>query len=385
MVANTHSQSMQPTSMDISSMDTLSMDMPSIKGRIMIMAGGTGGHVFPALAVADQLRAASIAISWLGTQRGFESELVPAAGITLHCLDIEGIRGRGLSALIRAPILLWRSIRQALKVLSDFQPQVVLGMGGFASGPGAVAARLKGIPIVIHEQNSVAGTTNKLVARIARRVMQGFPGALARGEWCGNPVRPAIATLPPPQQRFAGREGLPRLLVLGGSRGALAINQMLPAALALIEPSQRPQVRHQTGKLHCAETQALYDAAGVSAEVVAFITQMDEAYGWADFAICRAGALTCAELTCAGLGALLIPFPYAIDDHQTVNGELLVGQGAAQMIAQGDLTPALLAEHISALCADSDRRLKMAMRARELAKTGAAERVAAVCLEVANA
>ena len=353
--------------------------------RVMIMAGGTGGHVFPALAVAEQLRAANASVAWLGTQRGIESDLVPAAGIVLNCIDIEGIRGRGLSALLKAPLLLWRSIRQALTVLSDFQPQVVLGMGGFASGPGAVAARLKGIPIVIHEQNSVAGTTNKLVSRIAQRVMQGFPGALANGEWCGNPVRSEIAGLTAPEQRLADREGLPRLLVLGGSRGALAINQMLPAALALIEPSQRPQVRHQTGKLHCAETQALYAAAGVSAEVVPFIDQMDEAYGWADFAICRAGALTVAELTSAGLGALLIPFPFAIDDHQTVNGQLLVEQGAALMIAQSDLTPALLAKQITALCGDSEGRLKMAISARQLAKTGAAERVADICLEVANA
>lgn len=368
----------------VANTSTLSTGTLSKSCRVMIMAGGTGGHVFPALAVADQLRSANASVAWLGTQRGIESDLVPAAGITLHYIDIEGIRGRGLSALLKAPLLLWRSIRQALTVLGDFQPQVVLGMGGFASGPGAVAARLKGIPIVIHEQNSVAGTTNKLVSRIAQRVMQGFPSALPKGEWCGNPVRPEIANLAAPEQRMAGREGLPRLLVLGGSRGALAINQMLPAALALIEPSQRPQVRHQTGKLHCAATQALYDAAAVSAEVVPFIEQMDEAYGWADFAICRAGALTVAELTSAGLGALLIPFPFAIDDHQTVNGQLLVKQGAALMMPQGELTPALLAEQITALCDDSQRRLKMAVSARQLAKSGAAARVANVCLEVAN-
>lgn len=374
----------------VANTSTLSTSGPSanILGtgcRVMIMAGGTGGHVFPALAVADQLRAANASVAWLGTQRGIESELVPDAGIALNCIDIEGIRGRGLSALLKAPLLLWRSIRQALTVLSDFQPQVVLGMGGFASGPGAVAARLKGIPIVIHEQNSVAGTTNKLVSRIARRVMQGFPGALPAGEWCGNPVRPSIANLAAPQQRLADREGPARLLVLGGSRGALAINKMLPAALALIAPSQRPQVRHQAGKLHSVETQALYDTAGVCADVVPFIAQMDEAYGWADFAICRAGALTVAELTSAGLGSLLIPFPFAIDDHQTVNGQLLVDQGAALMQAQKGLTPVILAEHIKRLCDDSDRRLAMAVNARQLAKSGAAERVADVCLEVANA
>jgi UDP-N-acetylglucosamine--N-acetylmuramyl-(pentapeptide) pyrophosphoryl-undecaprenol N-acetylglucosamine transferase len=363
----------------------LKTDASTAHCRVLIMAGGTGGHVFPALAVADQLRGASASVAWLGTQRGIESELVPDAGIPLNCIDIEGIRGRGLSALLKAPLLLWRSIRQALTVLSDFKPQVVLGMGGFASGPGAVAARLKGIPIVIHEQNSVAGTTNRLVSRIAQRVMQGFPGTLANGEWCGNPVRPSIANLAPPQQRLADRDGAPRLLVLGGSRGALAINQILPAALALIDPDQRPEVRHQTGKQHSEQTQALYAAAGVSAEVVPFIGHMDEAYGWADFAICRAGALTVAELTSAGLGSLLIPFPFAIDDHQTVNGQLLVDQGAALMQAQADLTPTLLAEQIKALCGDSERRMQMAVNARELAKAGAAERVADVCLEIANA
>ena len=187
--------------------------------RVMIMAGGTGGHVFPALAVAERLRSKNVKISWLGTARGIESELVPANGIELHHLSIEGIRGRGFAALLKAPVLLLRSLVQALKVLSDFKPSVVLGMGGFASGPGAVAARLKGIPVVIHEQNSVAGTTNRLSAKIATRVMQGFPDTLANGEWCGNPVRAEIVSLAPPQERFAKRTGRPRLLVLGGSRG----------------------------------------------------------------------------------------------------------------------------------------------------------------------
>ena len=350
--------------------------------KVMIMAGGTGGHVFPALAVADELRAADVGVSWLGTRAGIEAELVPANGIKLNYLDIEGIRGRGLLALLKAPLLLWRSIRQALSVLSEYQPQVVLGMGGFASGPGAVAARLKGIPLVIHEQNSVAGTTNRISARLARRVMQGFPGVFKRGEWCGNPVRPTIANLPAPELRFAQRTGAVNLLVLGGSRGALAINKILPEALALIDPQHRPQVMHQAGKLHCEMTRGLYRAAGVEAQVVPFIEQMEEAYSWADFAICRAGALTVAELTCAGLGSLLIPFPYAIDDHQTVNGKLLVEQGSALMIQQKDLSAKRLAEEITALCSSRKGLLEMAMGARELAKTGAASRVAKVCMEV---
>jgi len=353
--------------------------------KVMIMAGGTGGHVFPALAVADELRGLNSDVAWLGTRAGIEADLVPAHGIALHYLTIEGIRGRGLTALLKAPLQLWRSIRQALKLLADYQPSVVLGMGGFASGPGAVAAWLKGIPVVIHEQNSVAGTTNRLVAVIARRVMQGFPKVFSQGEWCGNPVRKNIEELPSPDLRFAKRHGPARLLVLGGSRGAVAINQLVPNALALIDPALRPEVMHQTGKADCEATAARYEVSGVKAEVVPFIDDMAAAYSWADFAICRAGALTVAELTCAGLGAVLIPFPHAIDDHQTVNGKLLVEQGCALMMQQKETTAEGLACHITALCDSASQRLDMAMRARELAKTGAARRVADVCLEVARA
>ena len=357
--------------------------------RVMIMAGGTGGHVFPALAVAEHLRIADARISWLGTRRGIESELVPSQDIDINYMDIEGIRGRGVGALLKAPILLWRSIRQALSVLAEFKPQVVLGMGGFASGPGAVAARLKGIPVVIHEQNSVAGTTNRLSSRIATRVMQGFPDTLKGGEWCGNPVRPAIANLAPPQKRLAEREGATKLLILGGSRGALAINSMLPKALARIDSSVRPEVIHQTGKAHLQATINDYQKLGLNVKngkinVVAFIDGMEDAYGWADFVICRAGALTVAELTSAGLGSLLIPFPFAIDDHQTSNGQLLVDQGAATMLQQSQLTPEILANEINSICNRPKQRLNMAMCARELAKNDAAQAVARVCLEVAN-
>jgi UDP-N-acetylglucosamine--N-acetylmuramyl-(pentapeptide) pyrophosphoryl-undecaprenol N-acetylglucosamine transferase len=357
--------------------------------RVMIMAGGTGGHVFPALAVAEHLRTADARISWLGTRRGLESDLVPSHGIDINYMDIEGIRGRGVGALLKAPILLWRSIRQALSVLAEFKPQVVLGMGGFASGPGAVAARLKGIPVVIHEQNSVAGTTNRLSARIATRVMQGFPDTLKGGEWCGNPVRPAIANLAPPQKRLAKRKGATKLLILGGSRGALAINSMLPKALARIDSSVRPEVIHQTGKAHLQATINDYQKLGLNVKngkinVVAFIDGMEDAYGWADFVICRAGALTVAELTSAGLGSLLIPFPFAIDDHQTSNGQLLVDQGAATMLQQSQLTPEILANEINSICNRPKQRLNMAMCARELAKNDAAQAVARVCLEVAN-
>ena len=357
--------------------------------RVMIMAGGTGGHVFPALAVVDELRKENVALAWLGTRRGIEAELVPKNQIDLHYLDIEGIRGRGLGALLKAPLLLLRSIVQSLHVLSQFKPEVVLGMGGFASGPGAIAAWLKRIPIVIHEQNSIAGTTNRISAIFATKVMQGFPNTLKRGEWCGNPVRFDIANLPPPQARFAGRTGKTRVLIVGGSRGALAINTLLPKALKQIDEEIRPEILHQTGKAHWQGTLDLYYAQDLNPQseqikVVDFIESMAAAYEWADFVICRAGALTIAELTSAGLGSLLIPFPFAIDDHQTANGQLLVNQGAAVMVQQAQLSAEQLAEQLVVICGDAEKRLNMAMRARELAKNSAAREVARICMEVSR-
>ena len=357
--------------------------------RVMIMAGGTGGHVFPALAVADKLKQQQVSISWLGTRKGIESELVPQQGIELHFLNIEGLRGRGLLALIRAPFKLLASIFQACTALSQFKPSVVLGMGGFVSGPGAIAAKLKGIPLVIHEQNSVAGTTNRLSANIATRVMQGFPNTFKQGEHCGNPVRAEIAAIKSPVERFSKRQGPMNLLVLGGSRGALAINQLIPEVLAKIEPQQRPQILHQVGGQHQKTTQDLYIAQGHNVEsesiqIVPFIDNMEQAYEWADFVICRSGALTVAELTAVGLGAILIPFPYAIDDHQTTNGEWLVNSGAAFIYQQRDINSQDLADQIVNLGNNPETRLKMANNARSLAKNGAAERVAKVCLEAAN-
>ena len=355
--------------------------------RVMIMAGGTGGHVFPALAVVDELRKENVALAWLGTRRGIEAELVPEQHIDLHYLDIEGIRGRGLGALLKAPLLLLRSIVQSLRVISQFKPQVVLGMGGFASGPGAIAAWLKRVPIVIHEQNSIAGTTNRVSALFATKVMQGFPNTLKRGEWCGNPVRFDIANLASPQVRFAGRTGKARVLIVGGSRGALAINQILPVALKQMDEAIRPEVLHQTGKIHWQDTVELYHAQGLNTQseqikVVDFIESMASAYEWADFVICRAGALTIAELTSAGLGSLLIPFPFAIDDHQTANGQLLVSQGAAVMVQQSELSAEQLAEKLVGICGDAEKRLDMALSARELAKNSAAGDVARICMEV---
>lgn len=357
--------------------------------RVMIMAGGTGGHVFPALAVAEKLQQQQISISWLGTRKGIESELIPQQGIELHYLNVEGLRGRGLLALLRAPFKLLSSIIQACSALTQFNPSVVLGMGGFVSGPGAIAAKLKGIPLVIHEQNSVAGTTNKLSAKLATRVMQGFPNTFNQAEHCGNPVRAEIEAIEPPKERLANRQGAMKLLVLGGSRGALAINKLIPEALATIDPQKRPIILHQVGDKHLQTTQEFYQAQSLDIEsnaiqIVSFIDSMQEAYEWADFVICRSGALTVAELTAVGLGALLVPFPYAIDDHQTSNGEWLVNGQAALMIQQRDITPQGLADQIVSLANNPEKRLSMANHARSLAKNGAADRVAKVCMEVAN-
>ena len=357
--------------------------------RVMIMAGGTGGHVFPALAVAEILMANNIDVSWLGTRKGIESELIPKRGIDLNYLNIEGLRGRGLLALLRAPFKLLSSVLQACSVISQFNPSVVLGMGGFASGPGAVAAKLKGIPLVIHEQNSVAGTTNKLSAKLATKIMQGFPNTFKQAEWCGNPIRPEIAALHHDSGRLENRSGPLRLLVLGGSRGALAINKIVPQALAVIDSQHRPEVLHQVGKQHLDLTKSLYldqghDINSSSVRIVPFIEKMEEAYAWADFVICRSGALTVAELTAVGLGAFLIPFPFAIDDHQTINAQWMVDSGAAEMLSESNLTAQKLADFIKQISDNRDQCIVMSQCAKSIAKLGAADRVAEACMEVAN-
>jgi UDP-N-acetylglucosamine--N-acetylmuramyl-(pentapeptide) pyrophosphoryl-undecaprenol N-acetylglucosamine transferase len=309
-------------------------------GPVLIMAGGTGGHIFPALAVAEVLRARGIAVVWLGTPAGMEARLVPEHGLPIEWVRVAGLRGKGWGAWLLAPLRLTSAVQQALRVLRRLRPRAVLGCGGFVSGPGGIAAWLLGIPLVIHEQNAIAGLTNRWLARLATRVFEAFPGsfgtpagpstpadpadtadpAAARAPRCvGNPVRADIAALPPPAVRFAGRDATKRLLVLGGSQGAQRLNLLLPQALALVGDQARVQVRHQTGARGLAATQAAYDAAGVAAELLPFIDDMAAAYAWADFAVCRAGALTISELQAAGLGALLIPFPAAVDDHQTKN------------------------------------------------------------------
>lgn len=348
--------------------------------RVLIMAGGTGGHVFPALAVADELRRRGCTVTWLGTRRGIEARLVPARDFPIVHVAVAGMRGKGLGRKLLAAAQLLRALAQALLALRRLRPQVVLGFGGFAAGPGGVAARLLGIPLVIHEQNAIAGSTNRLLARIATRVLAAFPGALAGGEHCGNPVRAEIAALP---ARTAAVGERPRLLILGGSLGAQALNTQAPAALALLAPDRRPEVWHQCGREHLAATNSSYAAAAVSARIEPFIDDMAAAYGWADLVLCRAGALTVSELAAAGVGAILVPFPHAIDDHQTHNGQWLVDAGAALLIQQRELSADRLANLLARLLADPARLRAMGHRARARALPDAAAAVATACLEVA--
>jgi UDP-N-acetylglucosamine--N-acetylmuramyl-(pentapeptide) pyrophosphoryl-undecaprenol N-acetylglucosamine transferase len=356
-------------------------------GPVLIMAGGTGGHVFPALAVAEVLRARGIAVIWLGTPTGMEARLVPEHGFPIEWVRVAGIRGKGLRAWLLAPVHLTNAVQQSLRVLRRLRPRSVLGCGGFVSGPGGIAAWLLGIPLVIHEQNAIAGLTNRWLARLATQVFEAFPGSFGTaGPRCvGNPVRAEIAALPPPAVRFAGRREPTRLLVLGGSQGAQRLNLLMPQALALVSGQSRLQVRHQTGARGLAATRAAYDAAGVSAELLPFIDDMAAAYAWADIAVCRAGALTITELQAAGLGALLIPFPAAVDDHQTKNAEVLVRAHAARLIQERELDAGVLGEAIAELTADRGRLLAMAEAARAGAVTDAAAKLADSCLAVAEA
>lgn len=352
--------------------------------KVLIMAGGTGGHVFPALATADVLRARGVTVEWLGSQAGIENEIVPKAGIPLYRISVTGLRGKGRLSLLLAPFRLARALGQALGVLHRARPDAVLGMGGFASGPGGLAAWLLRIPVLVHEQNAIPGMTNRTLAHLARRVMRAFPQAFAGRRdviTTGNPVRGPILELAPPAERFAGREGPLRLLVVGGSLGALAINEMLPRALALLPEAQRPEIWHQTGKRHLDMTRAAYADAGVKASVVPFIEQMEKAYGWADLVLCRSGALTVSEIEIAGLGAVFVPFPHAVDDHQTANARHMEQAGAARVVQQSELSPESLAALLTEL-GTREQLLQMAERAREQARPDASKTVAEICLEV---
>jgi UDP-N-acetylglucosamine--N-acetylmuramyl-(pentapeptide) pyrophosphoryl-undecaprenol N-acetylglucosamine transferase len=350
---------------------------------VLIMAGGTGGHIFPGIAVAVDLRRRGIPVAWLGGSVGLETHLVPEAGFALESIAFSGVRGKGALTLLAAPLRLLRAVLAARRILRRLRPRCVLSMGGYAAAPGGIAAWLSRVPLVVHEQNRVPGFTNRLLRRFARRALEGFSGSLDGALWVGNPVREEIARLPSPQQRLAGREGPVRILVLGGSQGARSLNVVLPEMIRRRSDRVALQVRHQCGERHLEKTRELYATAGIEAEILPFIKDMAAAYAWADLVICRAGALTLAELCAAGCAAILVPFPAAVDDHQTRNAEVLVNAGAALVVTEGDAFVKRIGSSLDELDRDRPRLLKMAVSARRLARPDTAARIADICLEVA--
>jgi UDP-N-acetylglucosamine--N-acetylmuramyl-(pentapeptide) pyrophosphoryl-undecaprenol N-acetylglucosamine transferase len=347
---------------------------------LLIMAGGTGGHIFPGLAVAEEARAAGWDVVWMGARGGMEERLVPRHGIPTAWIRARAARGKGLLQKLFLPMNLLYSFWESARHIRSLRPDVVLGMGGYVAFPGGMMASLLGRPLALHEQNAIAGLANRVLAGVADKVMVAFPDALKRAEWTGNPVRREIAAVPAPEQRFAGRSGPLRLLVVGGSLGAQALNEAVPRALALLP--QRPRVVHQSGEKHLEALRAHYAAANVEGELVAFIDDMARRYAEADLVICRAGAVTVAELSAAGLASVLVPFPHAVDDHQSANARFLAERGAAILLPQAELTPQRLAEIIARL--DRPALADMARRARQLGKPEAAQVVARSCLEMAR-
>ncbi|WP_249978780.1 undecaprenyldiphospho-muramoylpentapeptide beta-N-acetylglucosaminyltransferase [Vreelandella olivaria] len=349
--------------------------------RILMMAGGTGGHVIPALSLARALMAHNVDVEWLGSPRGIENRLVPEAGIRLHTIAIEGLRGKGAIGWLKAPLNLTRAVLQARRVIRTFKPHVVVGLGGFASGPGGLAAWLSRVPLVIHEQNAVAGLTNRVLSRLATRTYAAFADAFGhRAEVIGNPVRDDIAALGEhPRSAETLRTRPLRLLVVGGSLGAVALNERLPPALAGLAPLDRPEVRHQAGKERDIQTAETYAQHGIVADVSPFIDDMAAAYEWADLVVCRSGALTVAELAAAAKPALLVPFPFAVDDHQRINAEVLVKAGAALCVVQAELTPERLTHYLNELLTP-DTLADMASKARQAAYLDATERLTNGCL-----
>lgn len=355
--------------------------------KILIMAGGTGGHVFPGLAVAAECREQGVEVHWLGTQKGLEARVVSEAGIPIHFISISGVRGKGFKAFFLMPFRLFYAVIQAFFIIKRLKPNLVLGLGGFVSGPGGIASWLLRRPLVIHEQNAKAGLTNKCLARVAAKVLEGFPNTFLSNRnaiTAGNPVRAEMTCLPIPQERLQGRDKPLHLLVVGGSLGAAVINNLVPAALAKLPENERPLVYHQTGEKHLENTLKAYQAAGVKGKVVPFITDMDKAYGWADLVLCRAGALTVSELCAVGLGAILVPYPHAVDDHQTANANYLVNNQAALLIQQTELTEDGLAALLQQLSALPDKRIAMAEAAYQLRQVNATATVFKFCEEVSR-
>ncbi len=349
------------------------------------MAGGTGGHIFPGLAVADGLRAAGWRVHWLGAPGSMEAQLVPPRGYAFEPVAFGGVRGKGMTTLVVLPLKLLRAFWQSLQVLRRVKPNVLVGMGGYITFPGALMGVALGRPLVLHEQNSVAGMANKVLAGFADRVFTAFPGVLAKARqvrWIGNPLREPFLHQPPPAERFAGRSGPLRLLVVGGSLGAKALNDIVPKALALLPAGQRPRVTHQSGSKQIDTLRANYAAAGVEAECVPFIDDMAQAYADADLVICRAGATTVSELAAVGAAALFVPFPHAVDDHQTANARFLVDQGAGRLIQQRELTPGKLADVLQKT--ERSALVMQGQNAKKMQKIDAVGEIVKACEELAR-
>jgi len=348
---------------------------------ILIMAGGTGGHVFPGLAVADEMRGRGWNVVWMGSRGGLEARLVPEHGYAVEWVRAAALRGKGLAAALLLPFHLMIGFWQSARAIFRIRPDVVLGMGGYVAFPGGMMASLFARPLAVHEQNAIAGLVNRVLAGVADKAMVAFPDALKNAEWTGNPVRAAIAALAPPAARYAARNGPLRLLVVGGSLGAQALNEAVPRALALIAPTDRPLVVHQSGERNLDSLKKAYAKENIQAELLAFVEDMARRYAEADLVICRAGAMTVAELAAGGIASVLVPFPYAVDDHQTANARFLADRGAAVLLSQKDLTPEKLAALLLSL--DRTKLLEMARKARALGKPEAARIVADRCVELA--
>ncbi len=371
-------------------MSGMSASTPAVAGTLMVMAGGTGGHVFPGLAVAHWMQARGWRVVWLGNATGMEATLVPQHNIPMEFVRFGGVRGKGFQTKLMLPVNLLRACQQSLAVLRRVKPDVVLGMGGYITFPAGIMSRLAGYPLVLHEQNSIAGMANKVLARIAQRVLVAFPNALPNAEWTGNPIRAELARAQAPKERYAARniehDARLNVLVVGGSLGAAALNQTVPKALALLDPAARPRVMHQAGAKHLDALTANYAASGFvpgdDIKLVPFIDDMASAYAQADLVICRSGAMTVSEIAAVGVAALFVPFPFAVDDHQTTNAAFLSKQGAAHLIQQRDLSAEKLADWLRQQTRDT--LADMAVRARALAKPDAAECVARACASAAG-
>lgn len=349
---------------------------------VMILAGGTGGHVFPALAVATELRDRGVPIIWVGTNKGIESRVVPAADFPLAIMSVQGLRGKGFLQYLRAPLIIIKALYESMAILLKHKPCALLGMGGFVAGPCALVGVLLRKPLIIHEQNAIVGLTNRILAPLSRIMFTGFPIQYKKQklEHCGNPVRSKLMNIESPEKRLADRRGVKRLLIVGGSQGAASLNKFIPQALAIISSSIQVEVWHQTGANRCEDTLESYQQYNLQAKVDEFIDDIDQAYTWADLIVCRSGAITLAEVAAVGLGSVLVPYPYAVDDHQTANARSYVEAGASQLISESEMSSEKLAETLLELLASSEQLMNMACAAKKLVQGDASKRVADECM-----